>query len=217
MRKEIIGNCTLYLGDSLEIMPTLAPESIDLVITDPPYGIGADKGCAGFGTATGRSYEGNWDKNIPSAEYFKNMIACSKNQIIFGGNYFTEHLPPTKSWIIWDKVGGYKFKNPFSDCELAWTSFSFATRKIEVIQQGFVSEEKERWHPTQKPVKLMEIILNDCSKETDLIADFFMGSGTTGVACPFARRPFIGVEIDPKYFDIACRRIEAEVRQGKLF
>ena len=213
--KRIIGNCTLYLADCLDVFPLLPP--VDLLVTDPPYGIKADKGTNGFGVSKVRTYRGGWDDRIPGKEYFAAMFAGSKHQIIFGGNYFTEFLPPTKSWIVWDKIGGYEFKNPFSDAELAWTSFSFPTRKITVVQQGFVAEEKERYHPTQKPVKLLTRILNDYGKEGDLVLDCFMGSGSVGVACIKTERRFIGIEADPHYFEIACQRIaEAEQDQSNL-
>jgi DNA modification methylase len=190
----------------------------DLVLTDPPFGINADKGTNGFGTSKARRYQGGWDQKIPDQKYFDAIRACSKHQIIFGGNYFTKYLPPTKSWILWDKVGGYHFKNPFSNAEMAWTSLNIPTRKITVVQQGFVTGEKGRYHPTQKPVKLLTQILSDYSRENDLVFDPYMGSGSVGVACVRLQRRFTGVEIDPHYFEIAYQRIaEAVNDQQNMF
>jgi DNA modification methylase len=213
--QRTIGNCTLYLADCLDVFPQIAA---DLVLTDPSYGLNADKGTNGFGASPVRRYQGNWDQRIPDRKYFDAIRACSKHQIIFGGNYFTEYLPPTKSWILWDKVGEYRFKNPFSDAEMAWTSLNIPTRKITVVQQGFIAEEKERYHPTQKPVKLLTQILSDYSRESDLVFDPYMGSGSVGVACVRLQRRFVGVEIDAHYFEIACQRIaEAVNDQQNMF
>ena len=207
------ANGVLYHGDCLEILPLLEAESIDLVLTDPPYGINADKGRSGFGIKEGKIYKGNWDSKIPDKKIFD--IILKYKCIIFGGNYFTEYLKPTNSWIIWDKIGEYKFKNPFSHCEMAWTNYSFATKKYTVIQQGFISEEKERFHPTQKPIILFCNILNDikCIK----ILDPFFGSGTTGIACEKLNRKWIGIEISEDYCKIAKKRILAEYNQIKMF
>jgi DNA modification methylase len=208
-------NGVLYCGDNMEILP-LITEPIDLCLTDPPYGINADKGSSGFGAVMGKKYSDNWDSKIPDKKIF-DLILLLKKCIIFGGNYFTEFLKPTKSWIIWDKIGEYNFKNPFSDCEMAWTNYTFATKKYTVIQQGFVAKEKERFHPTQKPVELFIKILNDNTEENNLILDPFLGSGTTALACEKLNRKWIGIEISEKYCEIAKKRIEQYTNQLKLF
>ena len=160
----------------------------------------------------------NWDKAIPEKEVFDELFRVSKNQIIFGGNYFTRFLPPTKSWVVWDKIGGLKCRNSFSDCELIWTSFGRETRKIEVVQQGFIREDRsERIHPTQKPLTLFKKLVLDYSKEDDLIADFFSGSGTTAVACWELKRNFICVEKDFDYWKTSVERLKEYQRQGVLF
>lgn len=208
----------LYEGDCLEFMRTLPDKHIDAVVTDPPYGINADKGTAGFGIRSGRHYESEWDSQPPEAEIFEKILSFSERCFIFGGNYFTDRLPVGRHWIVWDKVGEMKFQNPFSDAELIWTNINKKTvKKYVVIQQGFISKEKERFHPTQKPVSLIKSILEDYTKEGDTIFDPFMGSGTTGVACMQLGRNFVGCEIDPDYFKIAEKRIKQASLQEPLF
>ncbi|MGL4404101.1 MAG: DNA-methyltransferase [Fusobacteriaceae bacterium] len=200
----------LKKGDCLELMKSLADESVDAVVTDPPYGINADKGVGGFGSSnTAKKYKGGWDSATPSKEVFNEFFRISKKVIIFGGNYFTHLLPQSNHWIVWDKVGSFTFKNPFSDCELIWTNIDKNTvNKMTVIQQGFVSEEKERFHPTQKPVKLLSQIIEKYTTPNQTILDPFMGSGTTGIAAVNLDRNFIGYEIDQDYFEIAKKRIK---------
>ena len=209
----------IICADCLDILKQLPDKCVDLVLTDPPYGIKADKGSSGFGVRDVRKYSGDWDSKIPEKIIFDEMLRVAKNAIIFGGNYFTEYLKPTKSWIVWDKVGENKFKNPFSDVELAWTSLSFATRKITCIQQGFINDDKSqpRIHPTQKPLKLFETILSDYSNENDLILDCFSGSGTTAVACHNLKRRFICIERDKEYCEASIKRLEQAQRQQTLF
>jgi len=152
-------------ADCLEILKNLPDKCIDFVVTDPPYGIKCDGGTYGLGVAPKKTSKKQWDSGIPEKIYFDEIFRVSKNQIIFGGNYFTEYLPPTKSWIVWDKIGGLKLQNNFSECELIWTSLKNVTKKITFIQQGFInsdkSENKFRFHPTQKPLKLIEQILSE--------------------------------------------------------
>lgn len=206
-------------ADCMDILRQLPDKCVDLVLTDPPYGINADKGSSGYGVQEGRKYKGSWDSKIPEKRIFDEMLRVAKNVIIFGGNYFTGYLKPTKSWIVWDKKDDYKFNNPFSDVELAWTSFSFATRKITCVQQGFINEDKSqpRIHPTQKPLKLFEMILSDYSNAGDLVLDCFSGSGTTAVACHNLKRRFICIEKDPEYWAASCERLKQAQRQQTLF
>ena len=155
----------ITLGDCFDIMKQLPDKCIDLVLTDPPYGINCDGGSYGLGVKPKEIPKKDWDNKIPDKTYFDEMFRVSKNQIIFGGNYFTKYLTPTKAWIVWDKIGGLKLQNNFSQCELIWTSFKTVTKKLTFIQQGFINDNKEenksRFHPTQKPVKLIEAILRD--------------------------------------------------------
>lgn len=210
----------IILGDCLEVMKKMPDNSVDCVITDPPYGINADKGVGGFGSSkeTAKKYEDNWDNFTPTQEYFNELLRLSKKVIVFGGNYFTDKLPMNGHWIVWDKVGEMKFKNPFSDAELCWTNIDKKTvKKYIVIQQGFVSKEKERFHPTQKPKELIRMMLEDYTNKGDLILDPFLGSGTTAVACVQTDRRYIGIEKEEKYYNIAVKRVKEEESKLKLF
>jgi len=194
-------------------MKSFPDKSFDLVLTDPPYGINADKGVGGFGVSreTARHYEDNWDSKTPEQEVFDEIIRVSNSAIIFGGQFFTDKLPVNGHWIVWDKVGGVKFDNPFGDCELAWTNINKkSVKKYICIQQGFVSEEKERSHPTQKPVRVFGSIIQDL-KEINTILDPFMGSGTTLVAAKQLGRKATGIEISHKYCDIAVDRLKQDL------
>lgn len=208
-------------ADCLDILRRLPDKCVDLLLTDPPYGIKADKGAKGFGISKdlARKYSGDWDSQTPEQIIFDEMLRVSKKAIIFGGNYFTDKLPVSKCWIVWDKVGENKFDNPFADVELAWTNDSKVCKKITCIQQGFINEDKSqpRIHPTQKPLKLFETILSDYSNENDLILDCFSGSGTTAVACHNLHRRFICIEKDPEYCRASCERLEQAQRQQTLF
>ena len=210
-RVEHIGDAALYLADCREILPTLG--KVDAVVTDPPYGI--DYGRAGgFSAPHGwGAWRENvaWDAQRPTREIFDAMRACSKHQIVWGGNYFTDYLPPTMQWLVWDK-GQRDFS--LADCEFAWSSQNKAARIMDYARSKAVRDGKE--HPTQKPLQVMQWCLGFLP-DARTILDPFMGSGTTGVACANLGRSFIGIEIDPGYFDIACRRIEEAYRQPRLF
>lgn len=200
---------SLRHGDCLELMKDIPDKSIDLMLTDPPYGKKADKGTNGFGSAKNRRYAGGWDSARPHKEVFDEMFRIAKNVIIFGANYFCDMFPPSNHWIFWDKKGDIAFQNPFADGELIYTTFNKPIRRIVFKQQGFITDSKDkRYHPTQKPTELIEKLILEYSTEGDAICDPFMGSGTTGVACVKTGRNFIGMEIDEHYFDIAKRRIE---------
>jgi DNA modification methylase len=196
-------------GDCLERMKEIPDGSIDIVLTDPPYGKRADKGTNGFGAAKNRRYNSQWDGHRPSKAYFDEMRRVSKNIIVFGGNYFADMLPPSNHWIFWDKKAGIQFKNPFADGEFIYTSFNKPARRIVFKQQGFITDSKDkRYHPTQKPTELLEQLICDYTEPNAVIMDCFMGSGSTGVACVNTGRNFIGIELDPDYFAIAKGRIE---------
>ena len=159
-----------------------------------------------------KSYRGFDDTQIPSKEIFKEMFRVSKNQIIFGGNYFIEHLSNSPCWLVWDKDNS----GNFADCELAWTSFKTAVRKFKFRWNGMLQEhmgdDKEiRHHPTQKPVDLMAWCLTNYSKEGDIILDPFLGSGTTAIACKKLKRNYIGVEVSDYYCEIANQRLRQEI------
>ena len=206
-------NVAIACGDCLDILKQIPDKSIDLVLTDPPYGISADKGIGGFGSSkTDKHYNDNWDK-VPNKIYFDEMLRVGKRVIIFGGNYFTDKLPVNGHWICWDKKGNVAFKNPYSDCELAYTNIpKKVVKKYTLIQQGFITDSKDkRVHPTQKPTELFKMILKDYSKKDDIILDPFIGSGTTAVACKDLGRKCIGIEISEEYVKIAIKRLSQEV------
>jgi DNA modification methylase len=211
--KVKIGNATLYLGDCMDILPTL--DKVDAVITDPPYGINENsKKVASRGKlASPKDYgDFDWDKAPPPDALIELMRTKGQHQAFFGGNYFT--LPPTSCWLVWDKLNG---DNDFADCELAWTNWPKAVRRLQWRWNGMIRQgNEERYHPTQKPLEVMKWVIELCPK-ADTILDPFMGSGTTGVAAMQLGRKFIGIEREPKYFDIACQRIEQAVAQGQLF
>tara|TARA_R100001086_G_scaffold63700_2_gene29535 strand:- start:469 stop:1167 length:699 start_codon:yes stop_codon:yes gene_type:complete len=210
---EVIGNATLYLGDCKDILPELG--LVDAVVTDPPYGIGesAGKNKSRSKLAPAKDY-GNkdWDCKKIDETLIEKIRQISKYQILFGGNYYK--LPPTSCWFIWDKMNG---KSDFADFEMAWTNLKSSCRKIDWLWSGMLRREPEkRFHPTQKPLGVMEWCINQLPK-CETILDPFMGSGTTGVACMNLGKEFIGIEKDPEYFDIACKRISDAERQGSLF
>ena len=213
MRVEQIGAATLYLGDCMEILPTL--EKVDAVITDPPYGINENstKVASRVKLAAPKDYgHFDWDKKPPSDELIATVLESGAWQALFGGNYFG--LPATSCWLVWDKLNG---SNDFADCELAWTNWPKAVRRIAWRWNGMIRQgNEERYHPTQKPLEVMKWAIDLCPK-ADTVLDPFMGSGTTGVAAIQLGRKFIGIEREPKYFEIACRRIEQAVSQGQLF
>lgn len=212
MNPVVIGNATLYLGDCMDILPTLP--KVDAVITDPPYGINeaAGKNKSRTNMAVAKDYgNDNWDAAPPSDELIAAVLAAGKWQALFGGNYFG--LPASSCWLVWDKLNG---DNDFADCELAWTNWPKAVRRLQWRWNGMIRQgNEERFHPTQKPLQVMAWVIDLCPK-SDTILDPFMGSGTTGVAAITRGKSFIGIEREPKYFDIACRRIEEAQRQQPL-
>jgi len=201
-RVEQIGRATLYLGDCRDILPTLG--KVDAVVTDPPYGIGADKAAAKNEGKWGWKFHGHtdWDGERPPQKIFDLIRAASRDQIIWGGNYFTDFLPPTMRWLVWDK-GQRGFS--LADCEFAWSSQQKAARILD-YPRGAANTAAEKEHPTQKPLKVMRWCL-DFLPDAQTILDPFMGTGTTGVAAVHAGKSFIGIEVHEPYFEIACRRI----------
>lgn len=213
-RVEHIGDATLYLGDCLEILPTLG--KVDAVVTDPPYGIGEnDRKVASRGKLAAPKDYGSfeWDAEPCAPEAILAIRACSRWQIIFGGNYFD--LSPTSCWLIWDKQNG---DNDFADCELAWTNLNKAVRRIYWRWNGMIRKgHEERFHPTQKPEGVMDWCLTQLPADVATVCDPFMGSGTTGVACVKRGLTFTGIERDERYFEVACKRIAAAYAQPRLF
>lgn len=200
-RIEVIGNATLYLGDCREILPTLP--DVDAVITDPPYGIGANKQTLGKGK---KAFDrgGDWDDAVPDIRW---IPGHAKWYCVWGGNYFADQLPVTNDIMVWHKMNDGR---SFSECEFAWTN---SGKQSRIKSHHWGGEEKE--HPTQKPLAVMTWCMATFP-DAEMILDPFMGSGTTGVAAMMAGRKFVGVEREASYFDLACRRIEDAQRQGRL-
>ena len=208
IKREVqIGDCRLLLGNCLEIMPTLGV--FDVVVTDPPYGIGEHGGAQRTRGKPGyaKHEKKGWDKERPSFLAFDYMLGCSDDQIIWGGNYFADVLPPKMGWLYWRKLMG----GDFSDGELAWTSRDGALREYVKCPKGM-----NKTHPCEKPVELMKWCLEFFPK-AETVLDPFMGSGSTLVACAKLGRMGTGIEQDEGYFDIACKRIEEAYRQPDFF
>ena len=210
--------------DCLNVMKQIPDKYFDLCLTDPPYGINVsklvynvkpnEKRGKNSKALSGNYKKAEWDMMPPSIEYFNEIKRISKNQIIFGGNYFAEWLGNSSCWLFWDKLNG---TNDFADGELAWTSFKSAVRKYEFLWNGMLQQnmknKEKRIHPTQKPVGLFSMILRDYSKEGDKIFDPFSGSGTTAIACHRGKRQFLCVEKDEVYFQKSVERLEEERKQ----
>lgn len=200
MRVERIGDCVLYQADCMDVLPTLP--NVDLLLTDPPYGIGI------AANPVRQAYAKlDWDAAPADANMLKRFVGLASVAVVWGGNYFD--LPAAQCFFVWDKQQPQNFS--LAMCEQAWTN-----RKgpAKLYRQSVLSYSKQ--HPTQKPVELMAWCI-DQMDGPQTILDPFMGSGTTGVACVQLGRKFIGIEREPKYFDIACDRIAKAVAQGRLF
>jgi DNA modification methylase len=222
MEKVTIGNAELYCGDCAVILPQI--ESVDLILTDPPYGLrmfGVDschhrqnKATRGVKAAVGNYGPADWDMCPPDMSLIEQVIQKGVNAIVFGGNYFG--LPAARCWLVWDKDNS----GNYADCELAWTTLNHPVRKIKWRWNGMIQEDmknkEQRVHPTQKPLRVMEWCITKAPDDVVTICDPFMGSGTTGVAAMNLERQFIGIERERKYFDIACERIDAAQAQGRL-
>jgi site-specific DNA-methyltransferase (adenine-specific)/modification methylase len=201
--KVQIGNATLYLGDCMDILPTLP--MVDAVITDPPYGIGFSKSPSKWSRDNVGREASDWDSKAPDIKWLLNI---APQVMVWGGNHFD--LPPMRGWLSWIKPPGLP---SYGSAELCWTNVDMPVRHFEC---GRVTEDK--WnHPTQKPLPLMIWCIEKLKGSPQTILDPFMGSGTTGVAAVQRERNFIGIEREPKYFDIACKRIEQAVAQPQLF
>jgi len=224
-RIEHIGDATLILGGCIEVLPTLG--KVDAVVTDPPYGINfrwcnASRGGRARGLswgATPNNRQPEWQNMHGDEKPFDPTPFLQFHQIILWGGNNYEGLPAARCWLVWDKRRNTT-SDHHGDAELAWTNLDSVIRVHRQIWRGVVREGEEnvangaKQHPTQKPVALMRW----CVEMTEgIVLDPFMGSGTTGVACAKMGRKFIGIEIDPRYFDIACRRIEEAYRQKDLF
>ena len=208
--------------DCMDLMARYEDNYFDLAIVDPPYGIDADKNahkngvnCKANGFAEYKLSE--WDSNIPDANYFKELFRVSKEQIVWGGNYMTDFLPPSMCWLLWDK-GQRNFS--FADGELAWTSFNKALRIFEMPRGTALFDAKNnggKVHPTQKPVKLYEWLLMNYANEGDKILDTHLGSGSIAIACHNLGYELTGCELDKDYYEAAMKRINEHKQQIRMF
>ena len=212
---KITDKITITNEDNMELMARYPDNYFDLAIVDPPYGLGIDgqKKSINKNPKHNRKEHAhkNWDNAIPNKEYFNELFRVSKNQIIWGGNYFTEYLKPTKGWVFW-----YKGQNDLtmSDGEMAWTSFQSVTRQVEINRAQLISQNT--FHPTEKPYKLYKWILDKYAKEGDKILDTHLGSGSIAIACHDYGFDLTACELDKEYFDNAIKRINNHVAQLKL-
>ena len=212
-------------------MKQMPDNAFELAIVDPPYGIGADKaqnkaaeqrekanGKSKAGRGWKRYKDTDWDSEIPNAEYWQELKRVSKNQIVWGGNYFTEHLPPTMGWVVWNKM-----QRDFSlaDGELAWTSFNKAMRIFDMSRGEALAENNQtsggRFHPTQKPVALYKWLLKNYAKQGDKILDTHVGSASSLIACHQMGFEYLGFEIDEEYYNKAVERLETVKSQTSIF
>ena len=204
---------SLIHGDCLQALKSYGDNYFDVAIVDPPYGIGfSSKKQSNFGKGgINHEYKG-WDEEIPKAEYWEQLFRVSKNQIVWGANYMTEFLKPSRCWISWYKMQEFS-TNEF---ELAWTSFDGTCKQFNLSRvQAYAGSNKI--HPTEKPIKLYKWLLENYTSEGDLILDTHLGSGSIAIACHQMKRKLIGYEIDADYYQKACKRFEEETRQTALW
>jgi site-specific DNA-methyltransferase (adenine-specific) len=203
--------------DNMDLMARYDDNHFDLAIVDPPYGIDIANMNMGIGNipkaskAKNRKWKAkDWDSDIPSEQYFKELFRVSKNQIIWGGNYFD--LPPCGKFIIWDKEIPKGLS--FSDCEYAWTSFKGANN---MFRYSAYRNKSEKFHPTQKPPQLYDYCLMNFAKEGDKILDTHLGSGSIAIACHNLGFDLTACELDKEYYDSAMKRLNNHKLQQKLF
>jgi len=202
---------TITNEDNMQLMARYDDNYFPLAIVDPPYGINAGKMTMGSGKHK-FSKNKDWDNAIPTEEYWDELFRVSENQIVWGGNYFTEFLQPTPHWLVWDK------QNPnlsFAEGELAWVRKG---KNLRIFQHYSARvEDGGKIHPTQKPVRLYEWILLNYTKEDDLILDTHLGSASIALACHNLHRNLIACEIDEEYYNNAVNRLKMHQRQTRLF
>jgi len=201
--------------DNMELMARYKDNYFDLAIVDPPYGINASEMTMGSGKNKKYSKGKKWDNKTPEQKYFDELVRVSKNQIIWGGNYFTDKLKPSRCYIFWDK--GINGDCDFADGELAWCSFDKVLRIAPIRYKGFLGADKVRIHPTQKPIKLYEWLLMNYAKEGDKILDTHLGSGSIALACHNLGYDLTACELDKEYYDAAIKRIDQHKAQIRMF
>ncbi len=214
VRKEVIGDCTLYLGDCYKVLSSI--EGVGALVTDPPYGINYKRGSGGRSIHSKGSKRNDVavvgdDKPFDPAP-FMNFPSIT----LWGSNNYARHLPRGQ-WLAWNKLGDHQPWDDFCDVEFAWRNHAGADKIFSLMWKGLCQygAGEKRWHPTQKPIPLMEWCVDMAGP--GIVLDPFMGSGTTGVACVKLGRKFVGIEIDEGYFDIACKRIREAYAQPDFF
>ena len=210
---------TITNEDNMQLMARYEDNYFDLAIVDPPYGIGVTKN-----KRLNNNSNKDWDNEIPSAEFFKELKRVSKNQIIWGGNYFIEHLSNTRCFLNWDKLN---HSDTYADCEMAWTSFDRNAKIFKYMwdgnRYGFpnaiqgVGKKSIRTHPTQKPVKLYEWLLMNYAEEGQKILDTHLGSGSIAIACHNLGFDLTACELDKDYFEAAMKRLKQHQAQLTMF
>ncbi len=220
-----IGDSILYQGDCVEVMKSLPVA--DATVTDPPYGINiAATGAIGGTTKRhGRKIEvkdygkSDWDEEGMTIEQWEAILKAAPQYVVWGGNHLAGVMGPSRGVLVWDKKCKNGWNDTFSDAEMAWTNALTRTKVFRHLWVGAIRASEQgynvRQHPTQKPIVLMEWCISFVEGKS--ILDPFMGSGTTGAACVQLGRKFIGIERDPKYFEISCKRIEKARLQGDMF
>jgi len=213
-----VPSSDVYLEDCVTALKRYADNHFDLAIVDPPYGINISS-AGGYYHVKGKGQANphtkkDWDNGIPTEEYWQELFRVSKNQIVWGGNYMTEFLSPSRCWIFWDKM---KAVDNYADGELAWTSFDRNTKKIVIQHNGFLAKDGKSIHPTQKPVMLYEWTLMNFAKEGDKILDTHLGSGSSRIAAYKGGFNFVGFEIDQEYYEKQEKRFNDFKSQLRLF
>ncbi len=216
--------------DNMELMARYEDNHFDLAIVDPPYGIGFDGNTTANGGIAGNRNgfthkqhheKKGWDNETPPQEFFNELFRVSKNQIIWGGNYFTDKIPVSRGWIYWDKKITSANNKNFSDGELAWTSFNKILKKITFDWIGFGylnnTRRQKKTHPTEKPIDLYRQVLRGYAKNGDKILDTHLGSGSIAIACHEEKFDLTACEIDTDYYNSAMKRLKEAQMQTKLF
>ena len=202
--------------DCMDLMARYEDNYFDLAIVDPPYGLGIDGQKENKkGKQSDRKYhkQKQWDDKIPDKKYFNELERVSKNQIIWGANYFVKHLTKgTKGWVVWFKG---QIGLTMSDCELAYSSFNCATRVVNINRVDLLKQNTI--HPTEKPIRLYQWLLENYAKENDKILDTHLGSGSIAIACHNLGYELTGCELDKDYYEAAMKRIEQHKQQQRLF
>lgn len=199
----------VHLMDCMDFMRDLPDKAFDLAIVDPPYGIGVTSMNMGSRQTVRPDKSKSWDECVPGPDYFKELKRASKNQIIWGGNYFD--LPPSRCYLMWDKGATLRGRD-FAEGELAWTSFDMVLRILTLNPN-----QKDRIHPTQKPVALYKWLLKNYAKPGDKILDTHIGSGSIRIACHDMGFDLEGCELDPDYYKAQEERFQRHIRQRDLF